>query len=63
MWVLFVIECTTKGQIEIDNKNSKVSLETKMVKVQTERAADDIKAIIAKCGKETTFVSTDDGSL
>ena len=34
-----------------------------MVKVQTERAADDIKAIIAKCGKETTFVSTDDGSL
>jgi len=40
-----------------------VNLEAKTVKVETSRDAEEIRAIIAKCGKETTFVSTADGSI
>jgi hypothetical protein len=39
-----------------------VNLEAKTVKVQTARSADEMKDIIAKCGKATTFVSTDDSA-
>ncbi|CBY10148.1 unnamed protein product [Oikopleura dioica] len=39
-----------------------VNLEAKTVKVQTARSADEMKDIIAKCGKATTFVSTDESA-
>ena len=39
-----------------------MNLEAKTVKVQTARSADEMKDIIAKCGKATNFVSTDDSA-
>merc|ERR1712242_177116 len=51
-------------KLDQEGEQFDVSLENKTVKVQTQRSADEIKEMIAKCGKETNFVSTDaEGSL
>lgn len=42
-----------------DGEKFKVSLETKTVQVQSDRSADEIKDLIAKCGKKTEFTATD----
>merc|ERR1712168_1301588 len=55
-----VTRILTKQLNADDGEKFDVSLETKVVKVQTNRSAEDIKVIIAKCGKATEFTSTDE---
>merc|ERR1711937_884180 len=51
-------------QLNADTEKFKVDLENKAVFVQTERPAEEIKEIVAKCGKATEFKATDaNGSL